>query len=291
MTSVSEWVERHLQFLFHIGTFVALGAVAAVPAATIVYFSFHSWQLGISSVKWIGFGNFVELVTDERFINAIGHTLYFVAGGVSIQLLLGLGIALLLNREVKGKMFYRIVILLPMMCMPSAISMIWRIMYNRTFGILTHLATAFGLAPIGWLGTKNLAIPALLIVDVWQWTPFIMIILLAGLQSLPQSCFEAAVIDGASRTQTFLYVTLPLMKFHILAAVVLRSILSFKVFDKVWIITEAGPGFASETLNVYTYSQAFLYFRFGYASAVGIAFSAIILGMTVFQIRMLRGAR
>jgi multiple sugar transport system permease protein len=272
------------------GTFLALGVVAVFPAITIFYLSFHAWQLGISSVQWVGLENFVELITDERFIDAIWHTIYFVGGGVSVQLLLGLGIALLLNRELKGKNFYRIAILLPMMCMPSAISMIWRIMYNRTFGVLTYLVTHLGFAPINWLGTKNLAIPALLMVDVWQWTPFIMIILLAGLQSLPKSCFEAAVIDGASRTQTFFYVTLPLMKFHILAALILRSILSFKVFDKVWIITEAGPNFASETLNVYAYTQAFLYFRFGYACAVGIAFSVIILGMTIFQIRILRGA-
>ena len=286
LISSTRLTNRRSSYFYHIGTFTTLGFVAILPLAIVLYLSLTEYRLGGSSARLIGLRNYIELFSDNRFSASVLHTLYFVGGSISLEFILGFGLALLLNRAVRGTTFYRLVLLVPLMCMPAALSMIWRIMYNRTFGILTHFVTIVGFSPINWLGSKSMVIPALILVDVWQWTPFVMIILLAGLQSLPKSCFEAASIAGASRMQTFVYITFPLMRFHIFAAVSLRIILGFKEFDKVWIITEAGPGFASELINVYTYTQAFLYFRFGYGSAIGIAFCVILLVISIFTIKL-----
>jgi len=280
-----EWVNKYVRFVFHIPTFITLGVVVLVPVSVIIYLSFTSYQLGLTGIQWIGLENYLRLPYDERFVNAIWHSFYFVGGALFLELLLGMGFALLLNNNFRGRAIYRILLLLPMMSIPTAIGMAWRMMYNRSFGVLSHFVTLFGLQPIPWLSSAQLTIPALIIVDVWHWSPFVMIILLAGLHSLPTIIYEAAAIDGASKRRQFLYLTLPLMKSYIIIAVVLRGILAFKTFDKVWVMTQGGPNFASELLNVYLYTTAFLYFNFGYACAVGVIFLGIMTTLVLLRIR------
>lgn len=273
-----EWVDRNLAVIFNIPTVAVLSALVAIPAIMVVYTSLTDWHLYLADQRqFVGLDNYVSAFRDERWITAIFQTIYFAGGSVILQFLIGFAIALLFNQKFKGNRFYRGIFMLPMLAMSTAISLVWLILYNSSFGPLNYWLVSLGLSSVEWLGDPRWAMSSLIVVQVWQWTPFMTLLLLAGLQSLPDEPFEAAKLDGASAFQSFIHVTLPLMRGHIVVALVLRSIIEIKEFDSIMTMTEGGPNGATETMNMNIYLNAFSYSQLGMAAAKGVIFFAFIL--------------
>ena len=220
-----------------------------------------------------------------RFWDAFVRTFWFTVLSVAASIVLGMVMALILNREFRGARWARTAFLLPMVATPVATSLVWMMMFNPTLGVLNYFLGIIGLPPSVWVADPALVIPSLVLVDVWHFAPFSMLILLAGLRSLPTEPFESAMMDGASRLQMFWRITVPLLRPMLVVVLIFRTIDSLKVFDIIWVITAGGPGFSSETLYVYAYNQAFKYLDIGYGSAVIVLFTAIVAAASVVWIR------
>jgi len=203
---------------------------------------------------------------------------------------LGLALALLLNHEIRGRGVFRAALLVPMMLPAVVVGVVWRLMLNPNFGAINGTLKGFGFntEALTWTASPRLALLSVIVVDIWQWTPFVFLVLLAGLQAIPQEPYEAAKIDGSSQWQTFRYVTLPLLKPAILIALLLRTMDLLRVFDQIFILTEGGPGFATETISLYIYRAAFRFFDFGYAAAMSFVLLAITNVISVVYIRFLQ---
>lgn len=283
------WIDRRIAVVFNIPTVAFLGALVAFPIALVLWTSLTDWRL-ISSeeAQFVGAQNYIKVWTEERWLESIVHTFYYAGASVAGQFVLGMATALLFNREFAGKTFYRSVWMMPMMSMSVAISLVWAIMFNNTYGVLNYFLGGLGLPNVQWTTDPNWVIPSLILVGIWHWTPFMTLLLLAGLQSLPTDPFEAARIDGASPWQGFFHITLPLMKGHILVALILRSIFAVKEFDTIMAITAGGPNYASETMNMNIYFNAFEYGYMGEASAKGVIFFGFILIIQVILVRLRR---
>jgi multiple sugar transport system permease protein len=258
-----------------------------VPVLIIITMSFTDWQLITKpEPDFVGLRNFITPWSDERWVNAVGHTFIYAFASVTGQFIIGLATALLFNRSFAGKSFYRSIWMLPMISMSVAVSLVWILFFDNVFGILNHIIATVGIEPVEWTTSPEWALPSLILVGIWHYTPFMTLILLAGLQSLPQDPFEAARIDGASRWQTLWHVTLPLLQAHIMVALILRSIFAIKEFDTILAITEGGPNYASETMNLNIYFSAFEYQYLGQASAKGIIFFACIASVQLVLVRL-----
>jgi len=233
--------------------------------------------------------NFKRLFSDSFFLTAMAHTLVYAAAALTVEFLIGLGLALLLNSQIRAKGFFRASLLIPMMLPTVVVGVVWRLMLNPNFGAINGTLKHFGLNTenFTWTASPRLAMLSVIAVDVWQWTPFVFLVLLAGLQAIPQEPYEAALIDGSSRWQTFRYVTLPLLKPAILIALLLRTMDLLRVFDQIFILTEGGPGFATETISLYIYRTAFRFFDFGYAAAISFVLLALTNVISTIYIRLL----
>jgi multiple sugar transport system permease protein len=237
--------------------------------------------------KYIGIKNYLKLIEDELFWNSIWNTLYFSVCAVSLEVVLGLSLALLLNRKkTRNREIYRTLMMLPIIMTPIAVAYMWRVIFTPDLGILNYILSLFGIQGPEWLADMYWAMPALIIVDVWQWVPFMALIILSGLMSLPQEPFDAAKIDGASEWQTLWYITLPMIKQIILIALLIRIIDSFKLFDLVYAMTKGGPLRYTETFNYYIYTIAFRYLDIGYAGALSITLLLMLIILSIAFIRL-----
>ena len=283
------WIDRNMAVVFNIPTTLFLLGLIAFPVVLVLWTSLTNWEhITQNKTQFVGFVNYLSIWKEERWIRGVFNTFYFAIVSVSLQLAIGMGTALLFNRNFAGKTFYRSVWMMPMISMSVAISLVWAILFNSTYGLLNHWLGFFGIAPIEWITSSRWVMPSLIMVAVWQHTPFMTLILLAGLQSLPTDPYEAARIDGASRWQSFIYVTLPLMRAHIIVATVLRSIFALKQFDIILAISEGGPNYASETMNINIYFHAFEYGYMGASSAKGVIFFTIILIIQLTLVKLRR---
>jgi multiple sugar transport system permease protein len=230
------------------------------------------------------------LFSDQFFLSALSHTFEYAAIALTIEFLLGLALAMLLHGTIRGRNLFRALLLVPLMLAPVVVGVIWRLMLNSNFGALNGTLKRFGFhaEALTWTASPKLAMASVIIADVWQWTPFMFLILLAGLQAIPQEPYEAALVDGSTAWQTFRYVTLPLLKPAILIALLLRTMDLLRVFDHIFILTEGGPGFATETLSLYIYRTAFRFSNFGYAAAMSFVLLVLTNLISVAYIRMLR---
>ena len=258
------------------------------PVIYTGYLSLHDWSgSAVRAPEPVGLENYETFLTrDPRLGDAVIRTFVFTIAAVGIELVLGLGVALLINGPFLGRGLVRTLILLPMVATPVAIAMAWLLMFEPTVGLFNGMLRSLGLPPQQWLGSASQALPSLILVDVWQWMPMMALILLAGLTTLPEEPYEAARVDGASAIQRFVYLTLPLLLPTIVTAVLLRSIDALKTFDIIYTMTRGGPGFATETINIYAYVQAFEYFRLGNASSLLIIFFAIVLGISLMFVQV-----
>jgi len=271
-------------FLWFILPAVAvIAAVIVFPWLFTLWMSVFDWRIG-SSPSFVGLGNYVELIGNRRFLEAILHTLLFTAMAVAAPLVLGTAAALVFNRRFPLRGLLRGAFVLPMMATPVAIALIWTMMFHPQQGVLNYLLSLVGIGPSEWVYSPALALPCLVLVDVWQWTPLVMLIVLGGLASLPVDPFEAARLDGATGWQTFRHVTLPMLMPFILVAAVVRTIDALKTFDTIFVITQGGPGTASETINLYLYLQAFSFYQMGKASAVVVVFFLLVVGLSLLLV-------
>ncbi len=238
--------------------------------------------------EFVGFLNYYTIFfQDKNFRHAFFITFLFVVSTVGTQFFLGLAIASLINKNESGfSRFVQGTLMLPLAATPIAMAFIWRLMYNPTLGIINYFTGILHLPQINWLSEPATALISLIIADTWQWTPFMMLILLAGLKALPVETYEAAKVDGASPLQSFIYITFPLLRPVAMIAILFRFIDSFKTFDIIFIITRGGPGNATETLNMYTFLKGFSYLRMGYASALAIIMLIIVIIISMFLIKL-----
>lgn len=263
-----------------------------VPIVTLLLMSVHevNWVDGSAVWTYVGPDHFFALDDDILFRAGIINTIIFALTAVTVQMILGFVLALLVSDVGIGKTAYRTVFLLPILVPGIVIGAIWKLMYNFDFGIMNAMVTSIGLSPQNWLGDPTLALASVILVDIWHWTPFCFLLLLAGLQSLPQDIFEAARVDGATAWQRLRYVTLPLMIPTIVVTFVFRTILAFKVFDEIFLLTGGGPGTSTEVLSFTIYRRFFTEDRVGYGSAMSlVTFFAlalvIILAMNLMRRR------
>jgi multiple sugar transport system permease protein len=271
---------RRALYWFVVPAVVAILAVIVFPWGFTLWMSLFDWKIGSTPV-FTGLANYAELATNQRFLEAIAHTLWFTALAVAGPLILGTAAALVFHQKFPLRGFFRGAFILPMMATPVAIALIWTMMFHPQQGVLNYLLSLVGIGPSEWVYSPTLAIPCLVLVDIWQWTPLVMLIVLGGLASLPTDPFEAAYLEGATRWQTFRLVTFPLLLPFIMVAGVVRLIDALKTFDTIYVITQGGPGTASETINLYLYLQAFSFYQVGKASAVVVVFFVIVVGLSL----------
>ena len=254
--------------------------------------SFYDWSLGtpISSRKYIGWENFAWAWQDPALFNSIKVTLVFTACSVLAELFLGLAIAFLLEKGIRGIAIFRTIFIVPTMIAPVVVGLLWRYLFDANFGLINYLVRLVGFEPKVWLGTPGLAMPAVIITDIWQWTPFMFILFLAGLQSLPKDPVEAAEVDGASGWQVIRLVKLPLLAPVIWVAVILRIIDAFRSLEVMFIMTFGGPGRETEVLSLNIYKTAFMSQRLGLAAVNAIFLLAFILVLSVAFLTIARPA-
>ncbi len=264
---------------------VVVFAVILFPWMFTLFMSVHDWHIG-GERTFAGMANYTRMLTDERFQLATLRTLYFTALSVILPLLLGVLAAVVFHRNFPGRGLARTLFIMPMMATPVAIALVWTMMFHPQLGVLNYLLTSVGLPPSSWVYASDTVIPTLVMVETWQWTPLVMLIVLGGLASLPTDPYEAAMLDGASHWQVFWHVTLPLVWPFIMVAAVIRGIDALKAFDTIFVISNGGPGTASETLNILLYLQAFSFYDMGYASAVVVVFFVLILLITLLMLHV-----
>lgn len=268
----------------------AIAVLLALSIYPLIYSLTVSLQQETSGgVVW-GLGNFARLLSDDFFLTAMVHTFIYAAVALTCEFFLGLGLALLLNDRIRGRSLFRASLLVPMMLPSVVVGVVWRLILNPNFGAINGTLKQFGINTEGltWTASPVLAMFSVIAVDVWQWTPFVFLVLLAGLQAIPQEPYEAALIDGSSRWQTFWHVTLPLLKPAILIVLLLRTMDLLRVFDQIFILTEGGPGFATETISLYIYRTAFRFFDFGYATAMSFVLLALTNVISAIYIKFLQ---
>ena len=261
-------------------------AVIVFPWIFTIVTSLTDWHIG-GSVTFAGLENYKRLLFDERFVSSIWRTLYFTALAVALPVLLGVAAAVCFAREFPLRGLARTIFILPMMATPVAVALVWTMMFHPQLGVLNYLLTSVGLPASEWVYNSTSVIPTLVMVETWQWTPLVMLIVLGGLASLPVDPYEAARLDGASGWDMFRHITLPLVWPHIVVALVIRTIDALKAFDLIFVISNGGPGTSSETMNIYLYLEAFSFYDMGYASAIVVVFFAIILliSLVLFTVR------
>ncbi len=270
---------------------ITLVVIVIFPTLFLWYVSFTNYDLtmGWEQRKLVGIRNFQYLAFEDKdFWHSVKISLWFMVFTVALEFILGLAIALLFNRRIRGKRLWMSFLIVPMVITPTIISLIWKLMLNTEYGVLNYLLSLLSLPKINWLGYEN-ALWSVMMVDIWEWTPFVTLILYAGLQSLPQEPYEAVIVDGASPTQVFYYLTLPLLKPMIMIALLLRSIDSLKIFDVVYGLTQGGPGNATELMSMHIYRIGFRHTNWiGRASANAIVLLVIITILTTVLLRIMR---
>jgi multiple sugar transport system permease protein len=284
---LSSGSERTLPFLLIAPTIAVLVALSVYPLVYAVKVSLQTESS--AGTRW-SFQNFTRLAGDDFFLSALAHTLVYAIIALTFEFLLGLGLAVLLNGKMRGRGVLRAALLVPMMLPSVVVGVVWRLMLNPNFGAINGTLRGFGAhtEALTWTASPTLAFASVIMVDIWQWTPFMFLILLAGLQAIPEEPYEAALIDGSTSWQTFRHVTLPLLKPAILIALLLRTMDLLRVFDQIFILTEGGPGSATETISLYIYRTAFRFGDFGYAAAMSFVLLLLTNIISLLYIRLLQ---
>ena len=283
ITASRPGAQRARNYARHYGWFIVPAAVVVLaviifPWIFTIYVSAHDCHLG-GERRWVGFDNYIKLFSDSRFGWAMLRTLFYTVLAVVFPMILGLAAALAFNRKFPMRGLARTIFILPMMATPVAVALVWTMTFHPQLGVLNWLLAQVGLPPSMWIYSTSTVIPTLVMIEVWHWTPLVMLLILGGLASLPIDPYEAAKIDGANGWQAFRHITLPLLMPFIVVALIIRCIDALKAFDTIYVITQGGPGSASETINIFLYLQAFAFYNVGYASAVVVVFFVIILAL------------
>lgn len=269
-----------LAIQFHLPAFLALTLITLVPLLYTFRLSFYDYKLSEKGSKdvFVGLQNYVTLFQDEQFLNSLFRTFVFMVCAVALEVLIGIFLALALNAIPKVKRLFTSMILIPMMVAPLVIGLMFNFFINPQFGLYVWLVNTLHLPLPTILTSDSLtAMIVVIIMDVWEWAPYLGLVFLAGLQSISGEYYEAAMADGASDRQIFRHITLPLMKPVLTVGVLLRAMEAFKEFDKPYVLTGGGPGNATEVIDLYTYRQAFVSFKFSYAAAICVVLFLILI--------------
>lgn len=274
-------------YLFILPGFLGFLAFMVIPIVISFGISLYEWELLVPP-RFVGLENYKALLKDRLFLSVLKNTGYYVLGVVPLNIVLALGMALWLNQKLRFLAFYRSAIFLPVVTLTVAVSLIFKWMYEPEIGLINAALGLFGIKGPLWLGSADWAMPALIFMNVWKGFGYNMVLFLAGLQSIPQTVYEAAGIDGANKWQKFRYVTLPLLSPTTFFASVMTIISSFQVFDAARVMTNGGPVNSTNTIVLYIFQNGFEYFKMGYASAIAWVLFATLFVLTVLQMRLQR---
>lgn len=270
---------------FVLPALVLLSLVTVYPLVYLIYLSLHKKLLIFHISRFTGLENYAFLISDTRFWNALRNTVYFTSLSVSLELLIGLGIALLLARPFRGRGIARALILIPWIIPTVVSARMWQWMFSPDLSILNYLLHV----KINWLGSPFWAMNAAILMDIWKTAPFVAILLMAGLQVIPKEFYHAALLDGAGAWRTFRYITLPLLKPVILVALIFRTLDAFRVFDAIYVLTGGGPAGTTETLSVYAYKVLFQTLQFGYGSTLALVVFVCMGLISLVYMKILAG--
>lgn len=274
----SSFAERNLRILFPLPAVIFIGLLMVFPILYTLYLSFSNWNLTSGMpAEFVGLSSYLRILAEPRFLHALGRTFTFTIFAVAIEAFLGVAIAIILNRAFVGKSVAKLLLLLPLVATPVAVGIVFNLFYDPTIGLLNFALDSLGLPQGRWVSSEKTVLMSLILVDVWQWTPMITLIVLAGLAGLSEEPTEAARVDGASDWQILRYVTIPMVMPVILTAMILRLIDALKTFDIIFAMTGGGPGYASETLNIMGFKYSFEYFRMGQASVILVVLFLVVL--------------
>jgi multiple sugar transport system permease protein len=260
---------------------VLLVLLTVYPVINLLMMSISSIEFSHGEQRWtfVGMANLQHLTSDWLFATTLRNTLIFVVVSVAIELVLGFALAVIVSGVPRAKGLIRTLMILPILVPPVAIGSMWKLMYNFDFGIFNQLLDAFGLQPVGWLSDSRFALGSVIVVDIWHWTPFMFLILFAGVEGLPRDVMEAARVDGASVLQTVAKVIIPIMRPALAIAFLFRSIFAFKVFDEIFLLTSGGPGTATDVVSLHLFKVFFEQNNLGYGALLSIV---IILAIVAF---------
>ena len=274
-----------------LGVLPAVALIAALivyPVAYSVWLSLHDKHAFFPAERWVGLGNYLEILRDEEFWDSLWKGTVYAAGTTALQLVFGVAAALVLHQAFRGRTLVRAAVLFPYMIPTIVAVIVWRWLLNETYGLVDHVLVAWGLVrePVVWLGVDHI-MTSLIAMSVWQFAPFVVISVLARLQTVPPELYEAARVDGASAWRRFLHVTLPQLRAVLFVVVLLRSIWMFTKFDTVWLWGEgAGAGREIRTLPVYAFMRTFSYYQAGFGAALAVVMFALLMAATALYFRL-----
>lgn len=275
--------DERTAWLFLLPSLVLFSTFTGVPVIAALGISFTQWDL-FNPARFIGLDNYANLLKDPIFARVMGNTAYFVLLSVPVQMILGLACALALNRGIRGQTFFRIAYFLPVVTSTIAAALVWAWLFNANFGLINALLSLFGVVDVPrWLASTQWAMPAVIIVSIWQNLGYAMVLFLAGLQNIRADLYDAAAIDGAKGWRRFWFITLPLLSPTTFFVLIISVIGSFQIFELVFVMTQAGPANATNTLVYYIYQNGFQFYQMGYASAAAMILFVIVLIMTLVQ--------
>ena len=268
---------------------IALMMVLALPLVYSLVTSFFDTNLKYRGLgDFVGLQNYIEVLKDTYFLDSVKTTVIFTFFVVVIEFLVGLGIGLLLNNIRKARNFFFTIIIVPMMITPIAVGLIWRLLLHSDLGIINYVLSQIGIAGRAWLADASIALKTVMFIDIWQNVPYMVLVILAGLVTLPTEPYEAAAIDGASRLQSFFTLTIPMMLPTFSVVLLLRTITALKTYDLIFVLTRGGPGTTTEVISYHIYQQAFRYLEIGKASAMSYLLLLMIVPVAFLFIRISR---
>jgi len=287
VNSLYKGVDKYIKYIFTLPTLLFVILCVTYPLIYTFQLGFHEWSMSVSIPKnWVGLRNYIELLTDSRTWDAFWRTIVYTFIVVVVETVLGVVFALMLAKIKRGTNIIRTVFLLPMVATPVAVGIVWKLIYEPTIGVGNMILTGLGFKASTFLGSAHTVLPSLILIDIWQWTPMVMLVVLAGISGLSDDIYESARIDGANEMQQIFKITLPLLLPTILMAVLLRVIDALKTFDIIYATTQGGPGYSSENLNILSYRYAFEYFYMGKASALLIIFFFVVFFFAMLYVVM-----
>jgi multiple sugar transport system permease protein len=277
---VSSRQQRRDRLIFLVPSMTVLAVLLVYPLAYSFGLSFYNYYLPVPRTTFVGLDNFRFILADDAFWEALGVTARFTGAPVAIEVVLGIAVALLLDARIPCRRFVNTVVLLPMAITPAVAGLLMRWMFESNWGLVNYFLGLVGVRGPGWTGDPAWALWSIIFSDVWQNTPFVVLVVYAGLQSVPVEPLEAAMVDGASRAQTLAHVVFPFLRPLVLFVLIIRSMDAFRIFDQVFVMTGGGPGTTTQTITFYNYVMAFRQLRMGRASALGVI-TLLILSLVI----------
>jgi multiple sugar transport system permease protein len=280
--------DDRLKYVLLAPTIILLLVLTVYPLIFALAAALQTVNVRSGARNFVGLGNFIRIFKDPLFLNALKNTAIYTVSGVSVEFVLGMAFALILTERFRARNIFRTIFLTPMMLPPIVVAIIFKIIYMQQYGVANWLLSLVGIKGMLWEAGPKTALFSLILVDIWEWTPFMFLILLAGMQSIPEDPYEAAKVDGASWFQVFRHITFPLLTPAVLIALLLRLMDTLRIFDQVFVMTGGGPANATETLSLYVYQTGFRFFDVGYATAMSFILLILTTVISTFFINRLQ---